>query len=210
MSSENENYLAEYKGVPTSIISDELGRFQVMDPEIKPISEVKERIVGYAFTVNAMAGCNWGTHIALYKANRNNVIVVDGKGYRKNSIWGGLQSYVAVRRGIRATIIDGTVRDKNDHIDLGYCICSRGVTPAGPHKGWKDELQVPISCGGVVVNPGDLIIIDEDGIVVVPKAKIVEIFERTQARINQEKEWKKRIDKGEKFYQILGLDKKFK
>lgn len=69
-------------------------------------------------------------------------------------------------------------------------------------------MQVPKSCGGVVVNPGDLILIDMDGIVVIPKNKIKETLEKSYLQIKKEKEWKTKIDKGEIFYEILGLDKK--
>ncbi len=207
MGSKNKK-IEKFKEISTSIISDVLGHFQVMNEEIKPIFEIQERIAGRAFTVNAMVGCNWGAHMALYKANLNDIIIIDGKGYKNRSIWGGLQSYVAVKRGIRATVVDGAIRDKKDHIDLEYCVCSRCVTPAGPHKGWDDELQVPISCGGVVVNPGDIVVIDMDGIVVVPQNKIEETLEKAYLRIKKEEEWKKEIDKGEIFYKILGLDKR--
>ena len=204
---EERDEIKKFKEIPTSIISDALGRFQVMSQEIKPVMELKERLVGPAFTVNAMVGCNLGAHIALYKANPGDIIVIDGKGYKDRSVWGGLQSYVAQKRGIQAIVIDGSIRDKSDHIDSKYCVCSRGVTPAGPHKGWNDELQVPISCGGVVVNPGDLIVIDMDGIAVIPKNKIKETLEKSYLQIKKENEWKTRIDKGEIFYEILGLDK---
>ena len=210
MESNDDEILDKFKEIPTSIISDVLGHFRVMDQEIKPLFEPQASIVGRAFTVNAMVGCNWGAHIALYKVNPGYIIVIDGKGYKKRSVWGGLQSYVAMKRGIRATVIDGAVRDKKDHIGLGYHVCARAVTPAGPHKGWKDELQTPISCGGVVVCPGDVIVIDNDGIAVVPKNKIEETLKKAQAQIKKEVEWKKRIDRGETFYKILGLDKKFK
>jgi len=205
---EGNDRIKKFKEIPTSIISDVLGRFQVMSQEIKPVLELKERLIGPAFTVNAMVGCNLGAHIALYKANPGDIIVIDGKGYKDRSVWGGLQSYVAQKRGIQATVIDGSIRDKSDHIDLKYCVCSRGITPAGPHKGWNDELQIPISCGGVVVNPGDLIVIDMDGIVVIPKNKIEETLKKAYLQIKKEKEWKIKIDKGEIFYEILGLDKK--
>jgi len=205
----NKNIFSELQNIPSSILSDVLGRFQVVDHEIKPVFDLKKPIIGTAFTVNAMVGCNWGAHIALYKAKPGDILVIDGKGYKNRSIWGGLQSYVAQKNGLLATIVDGAIRDKKEHCLLGYCVCTRAVTPAGPHKGWKDELQVPITCGGVVVHSGDVMVIDNDGIVVIPKDKVAEIVKKAQLQIKTEKQWKKRIDNGEKFYQILKLDKKF-
>ena len=198
--------LKEFESIPTSILSDVLGRSQTMDSGIGMLRSIYP-IVGRAYTVKAMVGCNLGTHLALYYARKGDIIVVDAGGYEDRSVWGGLQSYVAQKRGIKATIVDGAIRDKIDHINMGYCVCARNVSPAGPHKGWFDELQVPISCGGVVVNPNDIIVIDADGIVVIPSQKAEEALEKAKERVDEEVEWKKRIDKGEKLYEILGLDK---
>jgi len=197
--------MKEFELIPTSIISDVLGRSQVMKG-IKRMSG-KRRIVGRAFSVKAMAGCNLGAHLALYCAKPGDIIVIDAGGYEDRSIWGGLMSYVAQQREIKATIVDGAIRDKTDHIGLGYCVCARNITPAGPHKGWFDELQVPISCGGVVVNPDDLIVIDADGIVVVPYEKISITLINAKKRMKKEEEWGRRINEGEELYKILELDK---
>jgi regulator of RNase E activity RraA len=130
-----------------------------------------------------MVGCNLGAHIALYKAKPGDILVIDGKGYKDRSLWGGLQSYVALKKGLKATIIDGSIRDRCEHEELGYCVCAKGFTPAGPHKGWADELQVPITCGGVIVNPGDIIVIDNDSIAVIPKQKVESTLEKAQRQI---------------------------
>jgi len=193
--------MKEFESIPTSIISDVLGRSQVMKG-IKVI-DINKRVVGNAYTVKAMVGGNLGAHLALYYAKPGDIIVIDAGGYEDRAVWGGLMSYVAKKRGIKATIVDGAVRDHPGN----YCVCARSVTPAGPHKGWFDELQVPISCGGVVVNPIDLIVIDIDGIVVVPWQKRLSTIKKAKKRMKEEAKWKRRIDKGEKLYEILGLDK---
>ena len=203
--------IKEFEAIPTSVLSDVLNRGQVINPQIKPYNLLAgQRIAGFAFTVEAMAGCNWGAHLALYKAKSYNILVIDGKGYTRNSIWGGLQTYVAVKRRIRAVIIDGSFRDLEEIRELKYCLCAKAITCAGPHKGWRDKLQAPISCGNVVIHPDDLIIIDKDGIVVVAEDKIKETIKKAKERIKMEEGWKRRIDKGEIFYKILKLDKKFK
>ena len=199
-----------FEDIPTSVISDVLGRSQVMHSEIKPIIDIKKRIEGRAYTVNAMVGCNLGSHLALYYAKKGDIIVIDGKGYKDRAIWGGLQSYIAKERGIKATIIDGAVRDKQEHINLNYCVCARAITPVGPHKGWFDELQASISCGGVVVNPNDTIVIDLDGIVVIPHYKVEETYEKAIKQLDNEKLWRIRVDNGEELYKVLGLNKNVK
>lgn len=197
------------KGFPTSIISDSMNRMNVMKPDIKSVLPGVS-IAGSAVTVQAMPGCNMMTHKAIYLAKKGDVIVVDGRGHTETAIWGGIQTLAAHLRGIAGLVVDGAVRDLKDTRRLRFPIFCRAVTCAGPHKGWGDNINVPISCGGVSVNPGDVIIADDDGICVVPKIDARSVLAESRARFAMEKDWIAKVKKGKTTVEILNLDKKMK
>lgn len=201
--------IKEYKKIPTSVISDAMNRTNAMKASIKPITE-GAHIAGSAITVKCIVGDNIMTHQAIYLAMPGDILVVDGRGYVDKSIWGGIQTEIAMKRGIQGVIIDGAIRDASVAKRFRYPIFCSGVVPTGPHKGWGDSINVPIQCGGVPVCPGDLIVGDEDGVVVVPKGDVTEILKKSRKIIETEKEWKKRIDEGKTTLEAIGLDKKLK
>jgi len=136
------------------------------------------------------------------------VLVIDARGYLDTSIWGGIQTQVAKKLGIAGVVVDGSVRDVRIIRKLRYPIFCSGVVPAGPHKGLGDSVNVPVQCGGVPVNPGDIVIGDDDGVVVVPREKAEEVLKKAKERLKIEKEWLEKIDRGETTLRAIGLDKK--
>lgn len=198
--------IEDFKKIPISIVSDALGRNNTMHAAIKPLKK-DWKIAGPAITVKAMVGNNLGTHQALYLAQEGDIIVIDGNGFENISLWGAIMSEVAQERKIQGIIIDGSIRDYKESIDFDIPIFCRNVTPRGPHKGWGDDINVPISCGGVPVLPGDLILADEDGIVVVHKKMASEILKIAQKKLVAEKEWISEVRKGKTTLEAIGLDK---
>lgn len=196
-----------FEKIPTTILSDCMNRMQAMKADIKPVIPV-DRMVGTAITVEETAGGNLMSHYAMYIAEPGDVIVIDAKGYKDRSCWGGIQTFVCKERGINGLVIDGTIRDKADVNELQYPVFCIGVSPAGPLKGWGGNINTTIQCGGVVVNPGDIIIGDDDGVVVVPSAKADEVYHSAMNRLKLEEEWMDRIRNGEKTTDILHFDKK--
>ena len=199
--------LKKIAGFPTTILSDCLKRMNTMQARIKPVF-TPVKIVGQAITVQAMVGCNVASHKAIYMAKKGDIIVFDARGHIDTAVWGGVQTIAAKKRGIGGVVIDGAVRDIGDIKKLRFPVFCKGVTPAGPHKGWPDNINVPISCGGCPVIPGDIIIGDEDGVVVVPRGRAGEIIVLAHATVKKEREWMKKIAQGMQTPQILGLDRR--
>src|SRR5690606_36312935 len=131
----------------------------------------RRRVVGAALTVRARAGDNLLLHRAIDLAERGDVIVCDGGGELSIALAGDLMISHAARRGVAALILDGAVRDAAAIAALDIGVWARGTTPAGPYKEGPGEIGYPISCGGQVVQPGDLIAADEDGVIVIPRAE---------------------------------------
>lgn len=164
-------------------VSDCLERSQAMDGGISPLDH-SMRLVGQARTVKCMVGDNGALHAAINIARPGEVLVVDAQGFMGRAVWGGLMTQAAIKKGIKGLVVDGAVRDRSEIIDLGFSCYARGSVPAGPHKGFGGAIDCSVSCGGVVVNPGDLIIADADGVAVVP----IERVKSTLKNYNQLKE----------------------
>ncbi|NQT22274.1 MAG: RraA family protein [Candidatus Omnitrophica bacterium] len=205
----SQKELNKLKQIPTTIISDCLNRMNTMHATIKPLFE-PVKIVGQAITVQGMVGCNIASHKAIYIAKRGDIVVFDARGYLDTAVWGGVQTIAAKKRGIQGVVIDGSIRDKNEIKKLRLPVFCKGVTPAGPHKGWSDNINVPISCGGCSVSPGDVIVGDEDGVCVIPLKQVKSVIKYSIETAKKEKEWIKKIKKGVPTTKILGLDKKIK
>lgn len=157
-----------YRGYESADISDMLNRMYTMCADIHNVTNDKP-LVGPACTVKVFPGDNLMIHKALDVAKPGDVIVVDTSGSQGNAVVGDLISNKAKHRGIAGFIIDGLIRDLPGVIETGLPVYARGVTPFGPlHRG-PGELNYSVSCGGVVVNPGDIIAADLSGVVVVRK-----------------------------------------
>ncbi|MBF9020866.1 RraA family protein [Rhodobacterales bacterium HKCCA1058] len=185
----NPNLLRKFDAVLESysaaaIFADVQYRTGVMDSAIKPAFRAK--ITGQAVTVQLSKGDLVDPLRALEIAQPNDVIVVDAGGDLQTSVCGGLMGGLAQNRGIRGMIVDGAGRDTDELEDINWPIWTRAITPRGTHTMFserKEELSINVSiaCGGVVVNPGDFIVADLMGVVVIP----LEIAEET-VRLAQE------------------------
>lgn len=169
-----------FRDFETPDISDILNRMYTMSPEIRNV--VNDRpLVGPALTVKVFPGDNLMVHKALDAARPGDVVVVDTSGSQRNAVLGDLVTNKAKHRGIAGFIVDGLVRDLPGLQEAGLPIYARGVTPFGPlHRG-PGELNYAVSCGGIVVNPGDIIVADKTGIAVVRKEVAEETIMRLRA-----------------------------
>lgn len=164
----------------TADVSDSLNRLYAMSGEIRNLSNDKE-LLGPALTVKLYPGDNLMIHKTLDIAKPGDVVVVDCSGAMTNAVFGDLVANKATYRGIAGFIIDGLIRDLPGVQETGMPVYARGTTPFGPlHRG-PGEINTPISCGGVVVHPGDIIKADMTGIAVVPRDYGAEILERLRA-----------------------------
>jgi len=200
----SKELVVKFRKIPSSIISDCLNRYYAMNGEIRPIFN-GIRLCGPAITIQSMAGSNIMNHLALTFAERGDVLVIDARGYLGNAVWGGVQTVYASKRGIAGIVVDGAVRDVEDIRRMRFPVFSKGITPAGPHKGWADSINVPIQCGGIPVHPGDLVVGDDDGVAVVPIEHIEEIYRESVERMKKEKLWLKEIGKGRSSLDAVGL-----
>jgi len=169
----------------TADVSDSMNRLYAMNGEIRNLSNDKD-LLGPALTVKLYPGDNLMIHKTLDIAKPGDVVVVDCSGAMTNAVFGDLVANKARHRGIAGFIIDGLIRDLGGVQETGLPVYARGVTPFGPlHRG-PGEINTPISCGGVVVNPGDIIKADSTGIAVVPRDYGPEILERL--RVSKERQ----------------------
>jgi RraA family protein len=162
----------------TPDISDLLNRLYAMDPAIRCLTGDHHVLYGPACTVKVFPGDNLMVHKALDVAQPGDIVLVDAGGSTQNAVLGDLISTKAQHRGIAGVIVDGLVRDLPGIVPLDFPVFARGTTPIGPlHRG-PGEINYPICCGGVVVNPGDLIAADAAGIIVIPREIAPELLDR--------------------------------
>ena len=161
-------------------ISDLLNRLYAVDPSIVCLTGSHHRLCGPACTVKVFPGDNLMVHKVLDVARPGDIVVVDAHGSSLNAVLGDLISTKAKHRGIAGFIVDGFVRDIPDILKLDFPVFARGATPIGPlHRG-PGEINFPVCCGGVVVSPGDLVVADGAGIVVIPQEIACELLQRLQ------------------------------
>ena len=177
--------MSAFASIPPTTLADVLDRSRVMDIGIRPLWTPVPRIAGPAFTVRCPPGDNLMLHAAIYRAEPGSVIVVES-GDLDHALAGGNVCAVAHRRGVAAFVLDGLIRDLGEVRDIGFPVFARGVIPI---PGTKTELgshQTRIHCGGVAVDPGDVVVADEEGVVVVPAGRTGEVLAAAQARLAKE------------------------
>ncbi len=197
-----EELVRGFEALPTPFVSDAMKRFGAMRG-LKPIVRGR-RIAGRAFTVRTLGG-DWGKVVkAVDLAEPGDVIVVDAQGV-EIAVWGELATLSAMKRGIKAVVIDGAVRDVDDIRRLGFPVWARSVVPNAGEPHGHGELQVSIACGGQKVSPGDIIVADEVGVVVVPKEMAQDVLAKSREIAEKERRYKEEIEAGKTLSEIFGL-----
>jgi len=165
----------------TANVSDVLGSMGVMQPAI--LSMVPGcRFVGRAFTVKAYPGGILTVHKALFEACRGDVLVVDGEGDSgAGALMGEIMALECQVKGFAGAVIDGAVRDVPGLVEQGFPVFARAATPRVGTNRRLGQTQVPVSCGGVVVRPGDLVMGDDNGVVVIPRDREEGLAEALEA-----------------------------
>ena len=203
--------VAQYREVAkcysaSCVFADVQQRGGVMHSSMKPI--FKGKCVGPALTVKLSPGDLQDPLAALHVAQAGDVVLVDAGGETETSVFGGLMGSLFKNRGVQGAIIDGACRDTDELTDMKFILFSKAVTARGTHtmfSGRKTdvELNVPIVCGGVVVNPGDMIVADEIGVTVVPSARLKDVLEAAREQAEREEATRRRIAEGKTFEQLL-------
>lgn len=184
-----------FRDFSTCILSDALKRFYTMDEGIVPMFEFG-RMVGTAFTVKTRPGDNLLIHKSIELVQPGDVLVVDTCGCRNYSVMGDLVALCFKKKGLAGVVVDGTIRDITEIKRLGMPVFARGVVPSAGDKDGPGEINFPVVCGGLVVNPGDIIVGDEDGLVVIPKNDIDYVLQVSEKKVQSDAKRLKEIEDG--------------
>jgi len=182
--------VAKASGFAASILADVAGLRGTLDGRIAPLSPTM-RLAGPAFTVEVRHGDNLMIHAAMSLAKPGDVLVIDGKGDRTAALMGSLMINACKKLGLAGVVIDGAVRDTDELRDLGFPVYAVCANPNGPTKFVPGRINWPISCGGIAVRPGDLIVGDADGVVVIEREKAPSLLEAAGKKVAEER---KRLD----------------
>jgi regulator of RNase E activity RraA len=190
--------VARFGRFDTPSISDHLNRLFTMSTAIQLLTDPTHRILGPACTVKVFPGDNLMAHKALDIARPGDILVIDASASTLTAIVGDLVSMKARHRGIAGIIVDGLIRDLPAIRRLGdFPVFARGVTPIGPlHRG-PGEVNFPVSAGGIVVNPGDIIAGDLNGVVVIPKDVATTVLTRLEGRADVERDYQAAVARGD-------------
>ena len=186
-----------FSGIPVANIDDNCGRIAAVDACIYPLNP-KARLLGTAFTVNAPAGDNLLFHKALDMAKPGDVIVLANKGSMSRALCGEIMSSYAKSRGLAGIIIDGCVRDSYTLSQMDFPVYAKGVTPNGPYKNGPGEMNFPVSFAGIIINPGDIIVGDSDGLIAIRPEHAAELAKVAKAyHEGEEKQMEGILNRGE-------------
>ncbi|MER5388193.1 DUF1932 domain-containing protein [Saccharopolyspora sp. NPDC002686] len=167
-----EDVLAGYAGLAVANIGDARDRMGMLDGGIHSLWK-GARLVGRARTVSVRSGDNLAVQRAVAVSQPGDVLVINGQGDTSRALIGELIAERAKARGVVGMVIDGAARDVVELERIGFGVWARGVSPAGPYKHGPGQLDVPVAVGGVVACPGDVVVADDDGVIVVPAAEAV-------------------------------------
>lgn len=199
----------QFYGIATGNLSDAMGKTGSMHSSIKPVFP-SAKMSGLAVTVTCPPGDNLTIHKAMETAPAGSVLVVNASGYTEGGLFGEIMALACQFKGIAGAVIDGGCRDVEEIEELHFPLFARGINPGGTVKETLGTLGVPISCGGVVVTPGDIIVGDRDGIVVVPGEHAAEVLDKARAIVDREVKIRELLQQGKSTMEIFGLDKVLK
>ena len=184
----SDDLVNRFRGLASANLADAMGRFNFMDPGIQSRSGLA--VCGLAVTVNCRPADNLMVHKALQVAEPGDVVVVSTCGNLTSAVFGELMCHTATAKHLGGIVVDGAIRDVEGITRLGLPAFSRTVCVGGCDKDGPGEINVPIACGGTVVSPGDIVVGDRDGVVVVPRSHAKEVLdlvgrlmERERARV---------------------------
>ena len=174
----------QFEGMPVANIDDNMGRIAAVHQSIRPLN--KAPLLGVAFTVRMPQGDNLMFHKAMDMAQPGDVIVMDAGGFDDRAIFGELMATYCKSRGLAGLVVDGAVRDYDSLSQMDFPVYAKSVTPNGPYKNGPGEINVPVVVGGKLIRPGDILVGDQDGLIIIQPEIAQEILEKTRAVMDKE------------------------
>lgn len=204
----DKELVEQFRGMPVANIDDNMGRIAAVDSAIVPMNG--SPLLGTAFTIRMPQGDNLMFHKAMDMAQPGDVIMIDAGGSVDRAIFGELMVNYCRSRGIAGIVCDGAIRDRDGIGKLtDFAVYAKGVTPNGPYKNGPGEINTPVVIGGKLVRPGDIIVGDSDGVIIISPDHAAEIAAATRATMKMEEQIMADIvNKGE--YIRPWVDKKLK
>jgi 4-hydroxy-4-methyl-2-oxoglutarate aldolase len=188
----------------TALLHEALGKRGALHHQIKPVYPGAS-FIGRALTIKSAPGDNLMLHLAVAAAQPGDVLIASVDGFLEAGIWGDLITVAAQVRGVRGLVTDGAVRDVNGIQALGFPVFAAGISMKGTTKKQKGQLNGPISIGGVLVHPGDYVVGDTDGVVVIPAAELEPTIAQAHVIRRREEQIIERLKTGELTLDLLSL-----
>ncbi len=202
MAEDHQGVLGDF---PTGNLCNASAEVRALDSAIVALSP-GVRIAGPARTARVKPGYNAAIHRAVYAAKAGDVLVVDAGGSRAYGPFGDILAGACQRRRIVGLVIDGMIRDSAEVRALGFAVFCRGTNPSATSKSEPGEIDVEVTCGGVRVRPGDWVVGDDDGVVIVPREIAAEVAERANEVAEREREIQRSLSAGQTTLEIFDIE----
>jgi len=204
--------LARLRGAQTGHVVDAMSGRGALDPAIKPVDATRAQFIGTAMTCETGPSDNLAIMAAIAVAHESDVIVSASDGFTSTAVVGDIVSLMARNAGIQALVIDGMARDSQGIVEVGLPVFSRGITPNSCVKSGPGRVGHGIVAGGVAIEPGDVIVGDRDGVVVIPQHMLDDVIARVEAIRDAETKVITRVKENrlthmERMAELLGSDR---